>query len=63
MASSDDLITTSNYFKKKSWLFDAILRFGVPAQEVIQSKRFKPVEPTKFILDKDGIPTFDSDTS
>ena len=61
MASSDDLITTGNYFKKKSWLFDAILKFGVPAQEVTKNKRLKPVEPTKLILDSEGIPVFDSD--
>jgi len=54
MAKELELITTANYFWLKTDLFDAILPFGIPAQEIIQNRRLKPTEPTKFILNDDG---------
>ena len=49
-----ELITTANYFWQKLELFDIVLPFGIPAQEIIQNKRLKPVEPSKFIVDANG---------
>ena len=57
MASKElELVTTANYFWLKTDLFDAILPYGIPAQEIIQNKRLKPREPTKFIVDDNGVP-------